>query len=264
MQPSTETETAAAARLANAACVHAEHTQVPFVVVPNDHKIEPLENLQAAPRRIRETVNTTTVESFIAYVSKHKTGLAAIFANEEQRRLSAVLDYHGDANLPSWCTHNANYTAKLSREAIAWLGMDGKGQEQIAFAEFLEEHIADVVEPAGADLLERALKLQFIQKAVFGSAVRLQSGEFQLQWSEENQKGTVELPEKIAIGIPIFHNGKAYKVEARLRYRLSEGKVTFTYKLIEPQRAIEHAFAEVVKQVVDGVGNGVPLYFGTR
>lgn len=264
MNDQKQTETGAQARLDNAARVHTGHGEVPFLVVPEGHKVENLEALQRQPRRIRESISVTTIESFIAYVTKHKTGLAAIFANEEQRQLQAVLDYHGDASLPSWCTHKVGYTAKLSREATAWLGMDGKAMEQIALAEFIEEHIADVVAPAGADLLERALKLQFIQKAVFGSAVRLQSGEFQLQWSVENQKGTVELPEKIAIGIPVFHNGAAYRIEARLRYRLNEGKVTFTYKLIEPQRVLERAFADVVKKAIEGVGEGVQLYYGSR
>lgn len=264
MTEQPETEIRDIERIVRGSTIH-EVDGAQFAVVPNGYKLEDLEKLQQAPRRIRENVVLHTVDAFIEYAKEwRKTGVSVIFANEEARSLRAVIDYHsklGEVDAASWGTHKASYTAKFSREALAWMGKNGKPMSQIEFAEFLEEHIADVVEPAGADLLERALKLQFIQKAVFGSAVRLQSGEFQLNWSEENQKGTVELPEKIALGIPLFHGGTAYKIEARLRYRLAEGKVTFTYKLVEIEAAIEHAFAEVVTKVCQEV-TGVAIYQG--
>jgi uncharacterized protein YfdQ (DUF2303 family) len=237
--------------------------EVGFVVIPDGHTLKDIEHLGKSPRRIRERLEFNTVESLIDYMKAWATDRSVIFANDKSRALAAVIDYHKKDTMPAWADHRASYTAKFSRELLAWQGNDGKPMPQIAFAEFIEDRIADVVEPKGADLLERALKLQFITKGVFGSAVRLQSGEFQLTWSEEQEKGTVELPEKIAIGIPLFHNGKSYKIPVRLRYRLGEGKVTFTYKLVDIEAAIEHAFADVVRQVRESLPT-VGIFQGAR
>ncbi|MDL4915485.1 MAG: DUF2303 family protein, partial [Enterobacterales bacterium endosymbiont of Blomia tropicalis] len=46
-----------------------------------------------------------------------------------------------------------------------------------------------------------------------------------------------------------FHNGESYEVQARLR----EGKLAFTFKLINPERVIEDAFNSVVESVKAGV-----------
>jgi uncharacterized protein YfdQ (DUF2303 family) len=252
-----------AERLIRSGTVFTSSAEVPFLVLPVDYKLQDTEALQKRPRRIRERLRFGTIESFVAYVQAWADPGSVIFVDEKMRTLRAILDYHASDQSPTWCDHQATFTAQISREATAWMGNNTKGLEQIQFAEFLEERIADVVEPAGADLLERALKLQFIQQAVFGSAVRLQSGEFQLQYSQENQKGSVELPEKVALGLQIFHSGKAYKIDARLRYRLKEGKVTFHYKLVELEKAMEHAFDEITREISAALPE-VTLYTAAR
>lgn len=238
-----------------------EGVEVPFAIVPDGYTLTDLEKLMPGPRRIRETIDLHNVASFVDYVKKWSNLDSVIFANGSDRSLRAVLDYHtGDA--ATWCSHRANYTAKMSREAMAWVASNGSPQNQTQFAEFIEDRIGDVVKPAGADLLERVLKLQIITKATFRSAIRLQTGQVQLAYSEEDENGTVELPEKIEIGIPLFHNGQGYKLDARLRYRLTEGKVLFTYKLLEIDRAIEQAFDEVVERV--RTVTGLPVLMGAR
>ncbi len=210
----------------------------------------------------------TSLDSFNDYVKRWRGAGTVLFASDSKRSIEAVIDYHPSEISPSWCTHRVQYFAELSREATAWKGADGRSMSQMDFAEFLEEHVADVVNPPGALLLEQALKLQILRKVAFGSAARLQSGEFQLNWSQENDKGTVELPERIEIGIPLFHKGKGYKITARLRYRLNEGTVTFSYRLNEFETSIEHAFDEVVKEAIAGTaGDGqerLPLFRGSR
>jgi uncharacterized protein YfdQ (DUF2303 family) len=261
MSEKTEAE-AIRDHVASMTVLDVDSSGTPFVVIPEGHKLHDLEAMLESPRRVRQVVELATIESFVAYVQRFAEDGTTVFADESKRRLEAVLDYH--AGEPRWCSHRAVFAATMSREAAAWFALDRKAMPQIEFAEFLEEHVGDVVEPAGAELLERALKLQFIQKAVFGSAVRLQSGEFQLAWSQENEKGTVELPEKIALGLPIFHRGDAYRLEARLRYRLNEGKVNFTYRLIERERAVEHAFAKIVERVKTELGADAQVIAGSR
>lgn len=247
---SEQTEVQSLAGLVNAAKVHEVSGLIaPFVVVPKDHTVRDLRELQAEPSRIVGSVSADSVESLISYSRKFSDSRSTIFASEVSREIMVLMDYH-TPNAPSRNTHKAAYKAKPSREWNAWMAIHGKAMDQIAFAEFLEEHTADVVQPAGAELLELATKFQLIRKAVFGSAARLQSGEFQFKYSDENQKGSIEVPEVITLGIPVFHAGKPYSITARLRYRLAdEGKLFFIVKLNDPERTVEHAFKSITEQV---------------
>lgn len=261
-QPTEGTTISEIERIVRAGTVH-HVDDTPLALVPPGYKVESLERLQESPRRIRAKVNLHTLDAFIAYAAKWNQGeSSALFADEANRAVHAVFDYHEAADRPDWCDHKASYTAQLSRELKAWLQWNGNALPQVDFAEFLEERIKDVTEPTGAHLLELATKLQVIRKAVFGSAVRLATGEFQFQWSDENQKGTVEIPERITLGIPLFHGGEAYKITARLRYRVADGKVSFIYKLDQIEDAIEHAFAEQIAKVKAALPK-VPLYQGS-
>lgn len=264
MSNENENQVNAIADLVRASTVNAGVTEVPFIVVPRGFEVQDLEKLGAAPRRVREDIKLHTVESFISYTSLWKAdGDSVIFCDEKARTLQAVLDYHEDSDTPTWASHRVHYKAELSREAQAWMANNGKPLPQLSFAEFMEDRVQDVVAPSGADLLERILKLQILKKVVFGSGIRLQTGEFQLNWSEENQQGTVEFPEKISLGIPLFHKGKPYKIDARLRYALNEGKVSFTYKLLNFDEALEQAFAEIVTKVTAEVTE-VEVFQGSR
>lgn len=231
----------------------------PVIVMPNDCRLADLEDYLPKPRRIRQKQVFRSIDSFIKYVGKFSDDASVVFADSEQTRLTAYLDYHKSSASPAWCNHVAIYECPFSKEWKQWSAHDGNSFEQSNFAEFLEERSQDVVKPAGAELLEIALQFKVIRKAEFGSAIRLKTGEFQFQFSEENQKGTVELPEIIHIGIAPFHNGEKYEVKARLRYRLKDGKLTLSYNLIEPHRFVEHAFNELRTKADESL-NDVELY----
>lgn len=242
-------EVNALAAQVNATIVHQiPGLTAPVVVVPEGYKVADLEYLQPEPSRIAEKVIAHSVDALIDYIKEFHTIGTKVFFCTDTRTVRAALDYHQPAD-PSRCTHEVIYTAKLSREWQEWTSFQNKFHGQIQFAEFIEEHVADVVEPAGAQLLEIALKFSLIRKSVFGSAARLQSGEFQFQFTNENEKGSIEVPETITLGIPPLHHGQGYKLKARLRYRLNEGLLTLQVKLIDEIKAVEHAFSEVVQKV---------------
>ncbi|WP_244277521.1 DUF2303 family protein [Pantoea septica] len=96
-----------------------------------------------------------------------------------------------------------------------WEEHDETAMGQKAFTEFLEDRAGDIVTPTSAELLEIATKFPVVCKAVFGSAIRLATGEFQFNYSDENDKGTIEVPEVITLGLALFHSGKSYEVQAR-------------------------------------------------
>lgn len=259
-----QTEAAAIAALASVGKVHTEGAAVPFLVLPGDCKVQGLEHLQASPLRVREAVTMTSVESFIEYLKARKTDRTVIFADEAKRTLKAVIDYHGNGGEPAWGDHKVEYTATLSREWQAWHGKHNQAIDQIAFADFIEERVAHIVDPAGATMLEMATKFSVVRKATFGSAIRLNSGEYRFEYADENQaKGTIQVPEKFKIGIPVFHRGAAYGIDVRLRYRLGDGKVVFTMKIVEPEHVVETAFGKQRTQVAEALA-GVPIYDGSK
>lgn len=249
--------------LVRAQQIHQPPGGIAFTVIPEGYRIHDLEKLQCQPQRIRETVALSTVEDFIAYGKQWADADSVIFADEASRKLTGLIDYHANAEAPEWASHQMAFTAVKSRELQAWEANNGKNLSQEGLAEFLEDRIGDVVEPSGASLLESALKLQIHKTSVFGSAIRLQNGNVQFNYTDNETKDSLVLPEKFALGIPLFHRGVGYRVEARLRYRLNGPGITFTYKLLELDRLIEHAFADVVKKTREGLPD-VKLYSGSR
>jgi uncharacterized protein YfdQ (DUF2303 family) len=235
--------------LTRAGILHSPTDTVPFATVPQGYKLESLEHLMVAPSRVKQSLRLKTADAFIAYVDRFQVRATTIYADVDSLRFKAVLDHHSPDDGPAWGDHVALYNCPLSREWKAWTESDDTKMDQVDFASFLEDRIKDIVHPSGAELLEIATKFQVIRKAVFGSAKNLSTGEFQLQYSEENDKGTVEVPAEITLGIAPFHNGDAYGVKAKLRYRLRDGQLVLWYQLVDPQKVIEDAFSEVMVKV---------------
>ncbi|MBU2707690.1 DUF2303 family protein [Zooshikella marina] len=228
---------------------------IPFVAIGNDYKLVSIEQYLPHPIKTRQNIKMNTVKSFIDYINRFKNPHTTIFADDTCQSFKAIIDFHHSQEEPRSGAHTVEYGCPLSREWEAWQAMNKEKMDQTSFAEFLEERAEDIVSPSGAELLEIALKFNVIRKAVFGSAMRLNTGEYQFTYSEDNQKGTVELPEQIKLGLAPFHNGEKYEVKAKLYYRLHDGRLLLWYKLIQPERVIEDAFKEVTQDIQNGVGD---------
>lgn len=238
---------------ASAQHLHKVDNAVPFVAVPRGYSLENVEQFLNNPTRIRKNLNVLSTDSFIRYFNKFCDDDSLVVLNDDNQSIVGILDYHTTTEA-SWCDHKVNYLCPKSREWTTWMSNNKSKFNQLQFAEFIEENIKDFAEPSGGELLEIATKFSVIRTAVFSNSVRLQSGEFEFQFNEQNQsKGTVTVPEKIAIGIAPFHNGERYRIEARLRYRLREGELAIWYELVEPEKVLEDAFNEVKTVIRNGV-----------
>lgn len=210
-----------------------------------------IEKARLFPNRKAGTITLSDIESFNTYVTEQAAeGCSYIYADPESRTLTAVLnDHDNDSGMelqPGWRDFRAVYTAELSREFSSWLANDRKPKDQEEFATFLEDNIADVVEPSGETLLAIALTLQAKTEVNFNSSRRLDNGQVQITYTENIDAragvGSIEIPREFAIGCRLFKNGDGYKVRARLKYRLGGGKVKFWYELDRAQNIIEDAF----------------------
>jgi len=239
------------------------------LVIPEDFKhidlTAALEKAGQYPKRKTGTVQLGDLSSFNVYVADQGTAYDTyIYADPDARTLTAVLNEHDkDDNHAGWRDHRAVYKAELSREFTTWMQFNKKPMEQEDFAIFLEDNIADVVEPSGEALLQIALTLQAKTEVNFSSHKRLDNGQIQFAYSEtvDARAGTgmFEIPREFTIGLRLFKNGDGYKVRARLKYRLGGGKLKFWYELDRAENAIEDAFQEYVNNARE---NGFTVLIG--
>jgi uncharacterized protein YfdQ (DUF2303 family) len=183
-----------------------------------------------------------------AYRSRRSRALC--IADEASRTIRLIFD----AQPNEWGTVYADLTLLGSPEAKRWLEASGKYLTQQDFAEFCELNLATFSSPDSATILEIAQTFQAKATVDFSSAVRLSNGAIKLKRDEKieataGERADIAIPEELTVAMPIFKFGKAYAVRARLRYRIVEGAVKLSVLLVDPEMAIEHAFAEVTNEV---------------
>ncbi len=230
------------------------------------------ERLLDQPRRKVSSVRLHDSGSFIAYVSRHGTQETTIWVQSDYHagkvEFLSILNDHGEhEDGSSWRDHRAAYTPNFSEEWNRWKGGDKKPMTQTDFATFIEDNLADIAGgdglPYGADMLRMAIDFESKQDMRFKSAIRLQNGGVDLAFVQQEDNGTLEkmkLFDHFAIGVPVFWGDSAYRVEARLRYRVREGKLTFWYELIRSDKVLEAASNAIVSMIARRLQR--PIFYG--
>lgn len=268
-----------------------------------------LDEFRETPERIEGEARIRDLDSFISHTRRFADSGSVVFANDSafdpgsdintvSPTLTAIFDYHhpesdqegiridAAAEGARWCGHRAVYTMQVSKEWAAWHEADGKLLTQTEFAEFVEEHILDVINPPAE--AEKSERLKEIIRATGGnlatqaklmelsrglavhaadtvkSATNLSSGEMEVQYVTEHKDGAgkpIKVPNMFLIAIPVFHKGPRYMLPARLRYRLAGGGIKWFFQLVDADRAASDAFDEVVTKVI--VDTSLPVFRGT-
>lgn len=212
---------------------------------------------------------TTTVRdavSFGTYFEKHSDTNTEVYADAERLTVTAVLDAH-TADAPRWSGHRLTLSLRRTEAWKQWTENDGHLMKQDEFAEFLQDHLPELLEPASAEMMEIAQSIQGVSKAEFTSGTRLSDGRRQFQYVETvtakaGQKGQLAIPETFTVGLIPFEGSQGYKLTARFRYRIStSGELTMAYKLERPGDTLRTAFADVVTAIGEQIG--VPVMNGT-
>ena len=227
----------------------------PFVLVPDGMRLDYLKQVTPRPQRTEATVTTHTPDAFIDYFNHFADDASAIFIDRSSGDCIGIIDYHGP-DAPAWAGHRVIYRPVLTPEAKAWLENSGKPMGQEAFALFLEQNADDISTPPAAEMLEIATTLKVKTRITFASAKRLQDGQTQFQYVEENegragQKGQLTIPETFTIGVRLFDGGDAYAMQARFRYRTTR-EPQFWYDLIRPHRVREDAIDSITQKIRAG------------
>lgn len=240
--------------------------QIHFALVPKDMQVYSLKDLQypqgMVPSRIIAAPALNDVESFCSYVNSYKDARTRLFASPYHNSFSAILDYHSPGT-PEFLSHRANLTLRLSEEWTLWYGNHDKLLPQLAFAEFLEDNRNDIIRPDSATMLEVARDLQAHSDVNFASKINTVNGSAQLKFDETISSkvglGTIACPETFAIRVPVFFGEQPITVEARLRFRIGDGKLKFQYKLYRPAETLALAFDAARERVKIATGMEVLL-----
>lgn len=261
---------------------HAEGVEgKPYTALPQGWQLHDLEKFLPAPLRATGRIAFGDADSFSRYVNKHKDAPGAASAaakgvgNEGAdhddmqtvllvdviaSKFRAVFDSNA-SDAPGWGAHTADYNCPLSPQWALWTRENGKShsKDQEDFAFFIEQNQLDVIEPVGTTMLQIVTTLKAIKKVQFDSGIRLQNGQHQLKYHEDigasaGEQGELQIPEKIALGIPVYVGQAPYRVEAFLRYRIERGSIVFWYDLITPDRILEDALSKVRVQIEGATG----------
>lgn len=241
--------------------IQVDGTDIPVSLVPKGYELTTHENLLkkfgVVPAQLKQRVELNNAESFVKYLKRHHTPSTAIFCDVDNHKFVAVLDYH-EKDEPRWNNHIAELNLLETPEWKRWQQADGMKFEQEDFALFIEDNMPEIQRPAGAEMLEVSRSLQSAKSVKFRSSIRLEDGQTQLNYVEEidsqaGEKGQLTIPDKIGLGITLYRGGDAYALEARFRYRISNGKVKMWYELIRAERIIEDAVTSVFKEIEAGL-----------
>jgi len=228
------------------------------VVIPpgSEEHIFDFEPFAAHPARRRGRFAFHDAASFAVYVGRHMTEDSLVVGDIEHHKIEAALDGHGvNDDIAGWHQHRAAFDLRPTKPWLTWNKYNGQQMGQTDFASFIEDNLPDIVEPEGATILEIAKTLHIKNNVNFKSAIRLDTGEQQFTFEDNHTAragaGMVAIPNTFVLGLQPFEGSETYKVTARLRYRLNEGRLTLGYALVRPDRVQDDAFGSIVGEIAE-------------
>ena len=198
-----------------------------------------------------------------------------------------MFDYHAvsedERQQPNWCAHRAVWPVTMSKEWLAWTHAAGKAMSPAEFAEFLELRVPDVfwgdqrsdytnlliqqldlrlATPSALIALSRNLAVN-VDVAV-RQAQTLSSGEIAVTYVEQHRDGEgqpIRVPNAFLLAIPVVQGGPAYQILARLRYRITQQRITWAFELHRADLAFDAAIKEIGERVEQATTT--PVFLGS-
>ncbi|WP_405676855.1 YfdQ family protein [Streptomyces sp. NBC_01511] len=219
------------------------------------------------PARKSGTTIVRDVTSFLAYFDKHGDDDSEVYADVEQRTITAVLDAHS-AEGARWGRHRLQLQLRHTPAWLAWTKVDNQLMPQKDFAEFIEDNLLDLVDPSAATMLELAESFEATTSAAFQSSQRLDNGQRRFSYTEEisakaGHKGDIVIPATLTLALRPFEGSEPYSVTARFKYSLAKEELRLGVKLDRPGDVLAAAFDDI-RTLIDSdvpmaVLNGAPL-----
>lgn len=238
------------------------------VVLPANaqHKLIDGEKYLPAPTRKKGAVAFIDGGSLARYAKAHDAGdgSSAFYADPDALTVTAVLNGHR-TDAPGWGDHRATLTLRLTPEWKHWVALNGQLVDQVKFSEHIEDGLAEIVDPPGAEMLELAQTFQANTKVAFKSFRQLDNGQRQVSYEETidakaGTKGNITIPPRFQLGLAPFEGAEPFRVDARLRFRIREGDLKIGYVLDRPDVVIRSAFDDLLTSL--DTATGIVAYLG--
>lgn len=234
-------------------------------------RVVDLDDYADSPRRTVAARSVRDAASFNRYIEKHgSSDRTEVYADRDGSNVVAVIDAHRGDDTTERAGRGLHRVTLDLRHTPAWTAWE-KFQgyhDQASFAEFVEEHAAEFIEPDAATMLEIASTFHAKRGVEIASATKLSSGEVQVAYAESDkvkagQKGQLSFPDRFVVGLQPYQGGESYKVTALLRYRIEGGALRLGYTLLRVDVILEDAFKDVLTEVADALeAKSIPLLYG--
>lgn len=204
------------------------------------------------PRRPRGESTVTDVDSFATMLRQDDHQGAVIFADQPRATLTAIVNFEG------WRDHRVTLNLVLSDQFQRWQRLNGQLLGQDGFAEFIEDNLADITDPAAADMLEMVQNVQATKGVEFQSGTRIDSGSVQFMYVETvearaGRGGELEVPKTFDIAIPVWRGGPLMPMRASLRFRVDKSGLLLGFKIAQLEEYQRRAFDSSVNELLDAI-----------
>jgi uncharacterized protein YfdQ (DUF2303 family) len=247
-----------------------------FLIFPNgqtckDVTDEHHDSHTRTPAFVKQHVTLQTVDSLVDYVNRFKLATTMLFADIGSSVIRAAIDYHDstadhgeDDYQARRLAHNAKLTLEHSVEWKLWADISGRLKPQGEFARFIEENAADIHAPDAATLLEAVRDIQAKRNVNFTKAVRTASFNEDFHWSDTTEakggKGSIELPTKFVLGLPVYFGQPETELHAFLRWKLDDGSLALGIQLHRAEQVRQAVFKQIVLDAAERTE--CPIVFG--
>lgn len=232
-----------------------------------------ISNLNPRDRPTSCAVNTQheTAQSLADYTNRFaKRDESVVYVSNEGQSITLVVDHH-TPTATAWRCHVAHFAARLSDRYAAWKDRNGKLSPQEDFANWIEDHLNDIVFPEAATVLEVIETMQATMRGAFRKVIRRDTGASVLQFDNEitASAGTagrdLEVPRKLKIEVPIFESsGAPVGIEVAMRYRISGGQVSWGFQMYGITEIEKKAWEKLVSEdFTNEVTVEIPTYQGS-
>ncbi|TWD58143.1 uncharacterized protein DUF2303 [Agrobacterium vitis] len=242
-----------------------------------------IESYRQGPKRRMGKASTTTLESFIDLLKRHAADTeTAVFASTSypNLELTAVVNYHTTDKVAGHGDHRISYAFPITPEMAAWLKMNTQTFSQGEFAEWLDEHCADLAEATEEErqqyevlfkerfaepfrLIELSRDLEISVGGKVKQNIRLASGERSLVFEETHSDSNgqpISIPGLFMLSVPAWVDGDPVRIPARLRYRVRGGEISWSYQLYRPDIALRDQVKKDLETVAENTG--LPVFEG--
>jgi uncharacterized protein YfdQ (DUF2303 family) len=229
------------------------------------------ERLLDAPRRARGTVVVHSAEGFVRAVHQRvptvdapaedrKIALAGpigLYADEPRKQLVGILN-DDTPGAPGWRDERIQLQLQRTPEWAFWLEHAGLKDQQ-HFAETIEAGAREIADPPAATMLSIASTFEAKVNVRFAAGTNVVNGARQLVYEEDveakaGKGGQVVIPDKFKIVVAPFVGSDRFAVEAAIKFKVSNGKLSIGYILDRPHDVERVAFLDTTDKVAAALG----------